>query len=146
VKNILLSFIAALFIASCATTNNSSSVLFQAYSQYKESANKNNISEVATKHFSQSLLGKNHLTSSDAPSQLLFNSYMVSIDSYYEKTNVLDGCLSVNGYDEENAPLIFSLKYTLSNGRWLISEIHVVFIESDNDFSKNAKCPSEYIN
>ena len=145
-KNILLSFFTVLFIAGCATTNNGSSVLFQAYSQYKESTNKNNINEVADKYFSQSLLGEGYLTNPDAISQLLFKNYMVTTDGYYEKINSLDGCLTINGYDEENAPLIFSLKYILKNGHWLISEIHVVFIENTDDFSKDAKCPSEYIN
>lgn len=145
-KNMLLGFIAFLIIAGCATTNNSPSVLFQAYSQYKESANKNNINKVATKYFSQSLLGESYLTNPDATSQLLFKNYMVTTDGYYEKVNALNGCLTINGYDEEKAPLIFSLKYILNNGDWLISEIHVVFIESANDFSKDAKCPSEYFN
>lgn len=145
-KNILMSFVAALFIASCATTNNSSSVLFQAYSQYKESTNKNNIREVADNYFSQSLLGESYLTNPDATSQLLFKNYMVTADSHYERVNSPNGCLTINGYDEENAPLIFSLKYISNNGHWLISEIHVVFIESTYDFSKDAKCPGEYIN
>jgi len=42
--------------------------------------------------------------------------------------------------------MLFSLKYIKNNGRWLIEEIHVVFIESINDFSKEAKCPESYIN
>ena len=144
-KHILLSFIAVLFVASCATTNNNLSVLFQAYSNYRESAHKDNIREVATNYFSQSLLGESYQTNPDAISQLLFKDYMATTDSYYEKIKASNGCLTINGYDEENAPLIFSLKYILNNERWLISEIHVVFIESTSDFSKGARCPGEYI-
>lgn len=141
----LLIFFSVLFIAACATTHNGSSVLFQEYSKYKESTSIDNINEVADKYFSQSLLGEGYLTNPDATNQLLFKNYMTTIDGYYEKVNSLDGCLTINGHDEENAPLIFSLKYILNDGRWLINEIHVVFIESADDFRKDAKCPSEYI-
>ena len=145
-KNTLISFITILFIASCATTYRAPPVLFQTYSQYKESTNENNINEVANIYFSQSLLGEDYLTNLDATSQLLFKDYMITTDNHYEQVNSQNGCLTINGYDEEKAPLIFSLKYILNNGHWLIDKIHVVFIESKNDFSKEAKCPESYTN
>jgi len=144
-KNILISLLTILFIASCATTYRAPPVLFQTYSQYNESTDVNNIKEVANIYFSQSLLGKNYVTNPDATSQLLFKDYMIAIANHYEQVNSQNGCLTINGYDEEKAPLIFSLKYILNNGRWLIDKIHVVFIESKNDFSKEAKCPESYI-
>ncbi|MCF6336712.1 MAG: hypothetical protein L3J84_01990 [Gammaproteobacteria bacterium] len=145
-KNTLISFIAILFIASCSTTHKVPSVLFQTYSKYKESTNENNIKEVASVYFSQSLLGKNYRTNSDAIRQLLFKDYMISIVNHHEQVKFQNGCLTINGYDEESAPLIFSLKYLLKDGRWLIDKIHVVFIESKNDFNQEAKCPKSYIN
>jgi len=145
-KSTLIGFIAILFIASCATTHKAPSILFQTYSKYKESTNENNIKEIANIYFSQSLLGKNYLTNPDATSQLLFKDYMITIVNHYEQIKFQNGCLTINGYDEENAPLIFSLKYILKNGNWLIDKIHVVFIESKNDFSQEAKCPKSYIN
>lgn len=145
-KNTLISFLTILFIASCASTYRDPPVLFQTYYQYKESTNENNIKEVAKIYFSQSLLGKNYLTNPDATSQLLFKDYMITTANHYEQINYQNGCLTINGYDEEKSPLIFSLKYILNNGHWLIDKIHVVFIESKNDFSKDAKCPESYIN
>jgi hypothetical protein len=145
-KNILLSCVVTLFIASCASISNNHSVLFQRYSQYKVSADKNNIINIASKYFSRSLLGNDYSKNLDASDQLLFKNYMTKIDSHFEKINVQSGCLTINGYDEENAPLIFSLKYVSDNGVWLISKIHVVFVKSTNSFSKSAKCPSEYAN
>jgi len=141
-----MSFITIMFIAGCATTHTASPVLFQEYSKYNESTNKNNIKEVANIYFSQSLLGENYKTNPDATGQLLFKNYMVAVVNHHEQVNSKNGCLIINGYDEEKAPLIFSLKYILNNGHWLIDEIHVVFIESENDFSKKAKCPESYIN
>ena len=145
-KNVLLFLILALFITSCATLHNSSSVLYQKYLQYESTANKNNIIEVASNFFSPSLLGKNYRSNPDAVSQLLFKNYMVNTDSYFEKISEQEGCLTINGYDEDNFPLIFSLKYALSNGNWLIDNIHVVFVESKSDFSNDVKCPSDYPN
>lgn len=145
-KNIFLCLIFGLFIISCATRHDASLVLYQEYSRYKNNANKNNIIEVASKFFSPSLLGKNYRTDPDATSQLLFKNHMMAIDSHHEKINAQKGCLTINGYDEEKAPLIFSLKYVLRNNQWLIDKIHVVFIEKAKDFSNKAKCPSEYQN
>jgi len=142
-KSVLSSLFFALLITSCATVHNSY-VLYRAYSQYENGANKNNIIEVASNFFSPSLLGKNYQANPNATSQLLFKNYMVSTDSHHEKNNELEGCLTINGYDEEKFPLIFSLKYISSKGNWLIDNIHVVFVESEKDFSISAKCPSEY--
>ncbi len=144
-KNTLISIATILLVASCATTNRTPPILFQTYSQYKESTNEKNIKKLATIYFSQSLLGENYLTNPDATSQFLFKNYMTSTVNHYEKLNSQNGCLTINGYDEEKAPLIFSLKYIFKDGHWLIDKIHVVFIENINNFSKEAKCPEAYV-
>ena len=148
IEHALFSFVLslAMSITSCTTMHNSSSVLYQRFSQYDKNANKNNIIEVASNFFSPSLLGKNYQTNPDATSQLLFKNYMVHTDSHYEEINGKKGCLTINGYDEENSPLILSLKYISSNGHWLIDKIHVVFVENEKGFANSAKCPSEYPN
>lgn len=144
-KGVLSSLVFALFITGCATVHDPS-LLYGEYSHYENGVNKNNIIEVASNFFSPSLLGNEYQTDPDATSQLLFKNYMVSTDSHYESANDLEGCLTINGYDEENFPLIFSLKYISRKGHWLIDNIHVVFVESKEDFSSSAKCPSEYPN
>ena len=145
-KNVLFCLILALFIASCATLPNPPSVLYQEFSQYENSTNRDNIIEVASNFFSPSLLGKNYQANPDALSQLLFKNYMASTESHFEKIDEQEGCLTINGYDEENYPLIFSLKYISHNNHWLIDKIHVVFVENKIDFSDRAKCPSDYPN
>ncbi len=142
----MLSFFSILFLVSCTTTNKSPYTLFKSYILYSESANENNIKDVAKVYFTQSFLGDDYVTNPDASSQLLFKNHMNSVDKHYEKINHKNGCLTINGYDKEKVPLIFSLKYRENNGHWLIDQIHVVFIESINNFSKEAKCPESYIN
>lgn len=134
------------FITSCASLRNSTPELYQEFSQYEVSANENNIIELAGNFFSSSLLGDNYQDNPDAVSQLLFKNYMLITDGHFEKINKQEGCLTINGYDEENLPLIFSLKYISKNNQWLIDEIHVVFIENESDFSSSAKCPIDYPN
>jgi len=52
------------------------------------------------------------------------------------------GCLTINGYDLENMPISFNLKYIKSEPRWLIDEINVSFVNNKEDFSETAKCPN----
>lgn len=145
-KNVLFRLVLALSVTSCANVHNSTPVLYQEFSQYENGANKNNIIEVASTYFSPSLLGKNYQTDPDATSQLLFKNHMVKTHSHHEKIDKQEGCLAINGYDEESSPLTFSLKYVSSNGHWLIDKIHVAFIEDEKDFANSAKCPNEYPN
>lgn len=145
-KNVLSCLALALFLTSCVSFQDSPSVLYQEFSEYENSANKNNIIEVASNFFSPYLLGDSYRDNPDAASQLLFKNYMVNTDSHYEKIDDQEGCLTINGYDEENSPLIFSLKYVSGDNRWLIDKIHVVFVQNKSEFSIGAKCPSEYIN
>ncbi len=143
-KNILFQFVLVLALVSCATIQNTPSTLFQEYSQYDRSANKNNIIDVASDFFSPDLLGTDYQTNPDAASQLLFKHYMAKTGTHYEKLNGQEGCLTINGYDEENIPLIISLKYISRNNHWLIDEIHIAFIENKANFADSAQCPDEY--
>jgi hypothetical protein len=142
-KILLFSLLFSFFLLSCATTQKSS-VLYQEYARYHKSITKDNVIKVARDFFSPSLLGKNYQTDPDAISQLLLKNYMVTEDSHHENMNKRYGCLTINGYDEENAPLVLSLKYIPINNRWLIDKIHIVFIDNVKYFSGSAKCPHEY--
>lgn len=143
-RNLIFSLILALPFAGCATVRDPSSVLYQQYAQYENTTSKDNIIEVARYFFSPSLLGGDYQTNPDAINQLLFKHYMVTKDSHHEKVNGHDGCLTINGYDEEDTPLILSLKYISSDNHWLIDKIHVVYIDNAKEFASSAKCPTEY--
>jgi len=142
-KHLLPLLAAALLMVGCASTNDRSSVLFQAYSQYKTATNGENIKELAERYFTPSLLGESHPTNPDATRQLLFKNYMASEDSHFEKSDSQEGCLTINGYDEDKEPVIIRLKYVSDQEGWLIDEIHIALVESRDDFSKEARCPTE---
>jgi len=137
----ILGFISILILISCAVGNKPLHTLYHSYTLYNESMNENNIKDDAKIYFTQSLLGDDYTTNPDASSQLLFKNYMHSVVNHHEEIKNKNGCLTINGYDKEKSPVIFSLKYINNNGNWLIDKIHIVFIESIKDFSDKAQCP-----
>jgi hypothetical protein len=140
----LLTLLAALlFMTGCASTSHGPSVLFQAYSQYKAATNDENIKALADQYFSPALLGESHRTNPDSTRQLLFKNYMTSEESHFERSNQQEGCLTINGYDQDKEPVIIRLKYVSDHERWLIDKIHIALVESREDFSKEARCPTE---
>lgn len=143
-KYAIFCLVLAVFITSCASLHHPSSILYQEFSRYEDSVDERNVLDVANEFFTRSLLGSTYQSNPDAVGQLLFKDYMAKKHSHFEKIKNQEGCLTINGYDDQDAPLIFSLKYVSSNERWLIDKIHIVLIEDRSGFSKSAKCPSEY--
>lgn len=144
-NNTTLVFISFLLLVSCSITNKTQGSLFDSYLLYSESTNEHNIKDIAKSYFSQTLLGSNYKTNTEASGQLLFKNYMNSITDHYEVKSDQSGCLTINGYDKEKSPVLFSLRYKNNNGHWLIDKIHVVLLENIDNFSKEAKCPETYI-
>lgn len=143
-KQLSALFVATLLLFGCATTQPTSAKLFAAYSEYKVSTDEKNITQLATRYFAPSLLGEKHADDPDAPPQLLFKNYMAREDSHFERSNRTEGCLTINGFDQDNEPVIISLKYVADRERWLIGEIHVLLVENPGHFSKTARCPDEF--
>lgn len=120
--------------------------LYENFVEYQKAVNTNNIIDVADNFFSSSLLGETYSSNPRARTQLLFKDQMKNIESHHEKIKNGEGCLTINGYDEENLPIVFSLKYIFINDQWLIDGIHIIFIEHKDDFYTNVTCPDEHIN
>ncbi|QTS88861.1 hypothetical protein JLK41_12225 [Ectopseudomonas khazarica] len=140
-KKVFAGILCASSIVGCVTEQRSNTPIYKAFSTYNEVASNNNVLDVAHQFFSPSLLGENYKTNPDARQQLLFKDYMRRVDSHYEFSTQNEGCLSINGYDKESAPVVFKLKYVASDDRWLIDKINVAFAESTADFSNTAECP-----
>lgn len=145
-KQLSALFVATLLLLGCATTQPASAKLFAAYSDYKASTDEKNIVQLAGRYFAPSLLGvgEKHADDPDAPPQLLFKNYMAREDSHFERSNQAEGCLTINGFDRDNEPVIISLKYLADRERWLIGEIHVLLVENQGHFSITARCPDEF--
>jgi len=140
---ILLLFV--LVLGACAT-HVPDEVLYSNFLDYKSNITRGNIIESSPNFFSKQLLDKLNLTSSEVTEQLLFKNYMAKQINNIEIIGDSFGCLTVNGYDLENMPMSFNLKYIEVEQRWLIDEINVLFANNEADLSKVPKCPSEYNN
>jgi len=147
IKNIILVLFSVLILSGCSSTSKSSlTKLYPVYLKYEKTTNEKNIVKLADNFFSSRMLKELEEAGSIADSKdlLLFKNYIINKDSHYEKINAHVGCLSINGLDEENSPVILSLKYTLMNDSWLIDEIHILYFDSKEEFTKSAKCPNDF--
>ncbi|CAA0118128.1 Uncharacterised protein [BD1-7 clade bacterium] len=127
------------FAFGCTATKNSSS-LFSEYESYLRDVNRENLSKVYSGYFSPALLEGESIHNLDVVDQLMFKNYMDRMDSHFQSKGNSVGCLSVNGFDLENMPVTFRLRYSKPTN-WLIEEVQVRFVNSITDFDRSAKCP-----
>ena len=126
----------SLVIVGCSTPNKKST-LYANYEEYKNSSLK---SKGYTEYFSEVVTNK---INTGNKSQLLFSKYMKKELHHYEKKNNNKGCLTINGVAAENKPISFFLEYKNKNGKWLISDIDVSFLEEKNNYNLKALCPKD---
>ena len=62
--------------------------------------------------------------------------------SHYEEIKKGQGCLTVNGLDNRQRPKSLSLYYIVEDGRWVIDSIMVALHQSNDDYYREAICPS----
>ena len=140
-----ISILIALFIAACATISENG-VLYDTFSDYSFEANSENIESISYKYFSADLLRNKNIRNSEISSQLLFKDYMTVTHSHLEKISGNEGCLTVNGFDDEKMPLAFNIEYIKNSEKWFIKAIDILFLDNKAEFSSKPKCPYEYIN
>ncbi|WDE05202.1 hypothetical protein SG34_028570 [Thalassomonas viridans] len=144
----LLFVVVLMSIVSC-TAKITEKSLYKQFSAYALTANNNNILSQSPKFFSKRLLAQansSKASQAEIAGQLLFKQYMATQVNSFEVITDNSGCLTVNGYDSENMPLSFNLKYIHNQEKWLIDDINISFVNSEADFSTSAQCPGEYIN
>ena len=142
-KSIAFFILITLGVGAYAAVDVQSMVLFDTYMRYQQEVNEDNIVAVADNYFSPALLGESFPAEPDSVSQLLFSNYMKRVEGHHEAKSPDEGCLVINGYDKQNDPVVFNVKYIPIKDDWLIDKIHVVFVESSTDFTDRAECPAE---
>lgn len=132
-------------LISCETIKKEST-LYARYIEYSTEVKKENIKALYSKYFSRNLLEVEDIDDLEVIDQLLFKNYMKTSYNYFEKKRGNKGCVTINGFDEENEPIAFNLEFISLNGKWLINNIHVLLLDKESKFSNVAKCPSDYKN
>jgi hypothetical protein len=133
-------FAVALFSTSACVRIAVDNALYEKYSAYKSEANEKSINTLYSKYFSSSLLRGKKVGEPEVSEQLLFKNYMKKTHSHFEKTSGERGCLTVNGFDENNTPLVFNIEYVYLDGSWFMNDVNVLFLGESGRFSGEAKC------
>lgn len=134
-----------ILIYSCTSNGNSES-LQSKYSHYEKNIDESNLFQLRSVFFSRGLLSDLNVNDLEVSEQLLFKSYMSKQLESFETIKGSIGCLTINGLDNDEAPISFNIKYINENENWVIDEIGVLFVDTPAEFSKLAKCPGEYQN
>ena len=137
-----MQLVLATFLAGCVAPGSAVETIYSSYRAYKEASNQQNIIEIAPSFFGSNLLGDDYRSDPYVADFLLFKQSMSREVSHYEKALAHRGCLTINGYNENNELVIFSLEYSLLGDKWLISTIHIIYDEKQ-PFDR-ALCPDEY--
>ncbi|MEP4546666.1 MAG: hypothetical protein ABJ000_10850 [Saccharospirillum sp.] len=61
--------------------------------------------------------------------------------SHFEKMGTSEGCLTINGLDDQKRPKSLSLYYIKENGKWVFDSIMVAGHQTVNDYYNQAMCP-----
>ena len=141
-SNFLILTSALLLILSCSCAQTTEPQFYDLYTEYKTKANAGNLDKLLPAYFTESLLSKGDLTDQFQRSFFLFENTLIKETSHFEVVKSGVGCLTVNGYDTANRPVVFSLEYVSSNEAWLINEMHVIY--SEDQPMTEAICPDEY--
>ncbi|KKO44732.1 hypothetical protein WG68_14415 [Arsukibacterium ikkense] len=133
----IVSVAAILALLGCAATKPVS--LYQTYTDYSSQINAENVEQLAPAYFSSSLLPKS-FNDSSVTQQLLFKNMMAEQLQHAELITGNTGCLALAGQDSEQQPLQFNLAYRSENDKWLINQVHVVFLEQLTELKPITNC------
>ncbi len=75
--------------------------------------------------------------------RLKLTQYVDRIDSYHQQRDDRSGCLTLNGYEASNEPVVLAVRYAKQADRWLVDDVHLGFAGSTLDFVDQPVCPDE---
>lgn len=117
--------------------------LYNSYFEYKKTVGESKIIKYYARYFAPVLTNNLDINDPSIKSQLEFVKYMAKEASHYEVTQTNKGCLTVNGVGVDNTAVAFYIQYNNINGKWLISDIDVSFLEKNQKYEQKALCPEQ---
>lgn len=77
-----------------------------------------------------------------------FFPFFSSVDSvvlkevrYYEKNSGEKSCLTISGYNKEEAPTTLNFELLNVDGYWKLHYVHMAYHETESEFPDKATCP-----
>lgn len=138
----IIPFLLVIFVFGCAHIPESSS-LYSEFSAYKKSVDNSTLTQKYADYFDPSLTADIDFKDSSTVDQLEFSKYMIREAGHFEVVQGNRGCLTVNGTGSDNNPIALYIEYKRADGKWLISDVDVSFLENAKDYEAKALCPSE---
>lgn len=134
-------FIIVLALGGCAHTAHHSFPLQSRFLEVESIATEENILDIAPTIYTKSLLNESLPLSPDELWTALLWQSLPSRHSYAETIKGDQGCLSVNGFTKNKKPASIHVAYIKQNAIWLIKLIEMEYLNSQDSFSLDAKCP-----
>ncbi len=119
----------ALVLVSCTATKESK-VLFDNYNTYVSEAKKNKSKFILPMLSSNRVNQINSLGETQFPVLSEFPNILYKIAGHYQKLEGNIGCLTINGYGENDKPIILSIKYLYENKKWGLDFIEIHYADS----------------
>jgi len=94
-------------------------------------------------YFTKNYLSEVNINDKNSLFLLSIPGHIKSISSHYEKVFNSLGCMSINGSDEEGGPISLDIEFIEEQGKWRINYMYLDFINTKNDYRKEAKCPKK---
>lgn len=144
-RRIFSALLAVPVVACAVVTERSDAPLYDTYQRYRQAVVDGQIVPKRTEYFTQKVLEGLDITSPRETRSLMLNADVDRALSHYEKVEGDRGCLTVNGYTREEAPISVFIEYRLSDQRWLINASMLNISEKKvfKGFFDMVLCPDE---
>ncbi|PXF31408.1 hypothetical protein WH50_10040 [Pokkaliibacter plantistimulans] len=148
--HILLSFLFSLFVATNSYADQPSPLL-DAFNKFSLEVNESNAFEKGPSFFTKEFIKEAQFSKDpDVNEKSLLRAYTMhemvkkreNSFEMQEKGSAL-GCLTINGYNSTDEPLSIFILYKNSESHWLVSQVHVEFLNEGDAFTDHAQCPQE---
>lgn len=140
-KSILILAIVAL--AGCSSLGQKSPRLIESFERYREAIVAGDVVAKRDEFFAPSMLKTLDVASRHGMYVLTIGHYIRNEQSHYEKIVHGRGCLTLNGYDQdETDPISLFLEYQNGAEGWRISDVYL-YAQEKQDFEDKALCPDE---
>lgn len=151
IKTLLLLYVFNVLVLACTHSPalQREGELYTAYKNYAELLNSNNQYTSDQLFAALTLRKQEHLLNASkktpdllnelADNYLTFPLWIAKEFNHYETDNGDNGCLLINGYNQQLEPVAITISYHNAS-QWLIDDLHVEHLAPFNRFLKQAVC------
>jgi hypothetical protein len=140
--SILLALI-SLLVTGCAEPGSGDINLHDIFVQQVSAEKNQTIIQSRERFFTQKFLENIDPEDNKSLSLLTLTEAVEREVSYFQAIHDDRGCLSINGLQTDQTPVVFHLEYRIENGLWRVNYMLLHFPESEQDYVSTALCPDQ---